>query len=224
MALNESKGNMYYFVSHTWNPIKGKCSHDCGYCYMKRWGNQKPIHLDEKELKTDLGEGNFIFVGSSCDLFADDVPGQWIIQVLNHCNKFNNNYLFQTKNPMRILVEDWHAHPIFKKSVVCTTIESSHRHPQMGNTPSITNRATALLKLNNLGIDTYVTIEPIMDFDLDPLVDKIQRTRAKQVNIGADSKGSGLIEPSKEKILALIEILSKFTKVVQKPNLKRLLK
>ena len=23
--IKESKGNMYEFVTHTWNPIKGKC-------------------------------------------------------------------------------------------------------------------------------------------------------------------------------------------------------
>src|SRR3990167_1900105 len=30
--LNKQKGNMYGFVTHTWNPIKGKCSHNCSYC------------------------------------------------------------------------------------------------------------------------------------------------------------------------------------------------
>ena len=34
--IKESKGNMYEFVTHTWNPIKGKCSHGCTYCYMKK--------------------------------------------------------------------------------------------------------------------------------------------------------------------------------------------
>lgn len=28
MGLNISKGNMYEFVTHTWNIIKGKCYHD----------------------------------------------------------------------------------------------------------------------------------------------------------------------------------------------------
>ena len=65
--LNESKGNMYSFVNKTWNVIKGKCPHDCKYCYMKRFP-QKDVRLDKKELKTDLGENNFIFVGSSCDM------------------------------------------------------------------------------------------------------------------------------------------------------------
>lgn len=42
MVLNEQKGNMYNFITHTWNPIKGKCWHDCSYCYMKKF-KQKPI-------------------------------------------------------------------------------------------------------------------------------------------------------------------------------------
>ena len=27
IMIKESKGNMYEFVTHTWNPIKGKCLH-----------------------------------------------------------------------------------------------------------------------------------------------------------------------------------------------------
>ncbi|HEA67556.1 MAG TPA: hypothetical protein ENI07_12145, partial [Desulfobacterales bacterium] len=64
---------MYGFVTHTLNTVKGKCPHDCSYCYMKRWGPQPELHFDESELKTDLykyGENQFIFVGSSCDMWA----------------------------------------------------------------------------------------------------------------------------------------------------------
>lgn len=61
--LRPTKGNMYDFITHTWNPIKGECPHGCTYCYMKRWGAQKPLHLDEKEMRTGLGSGNYIFVG-----------------------------------------------------------------------------------------------------------------------------------------------------------------
>jgi DNA repair photolyase len=60
MGLNTSTGNMYSFVTHTWNTVKGECHHDCSYCYMKRWGKQKPVRFDKKELKTDLGKDNFI--------------------------------------------------------------------------------------------------------------------------------------------------------------------
>ena len=33
LPLNVAKGNMYEFVTHTWNPIKGICPHGCKYCY-----------------------------------------------------------------------------------------------------------------------------------------------------------------------------------------------
>ena len=99
MGLNESTGNMYDFVTHTWNTVKGKCPHDCSYCYMKRWKNQKKIRFDSKELETDLGKGNFIFVGSSCDLFAHDILYEWIIKTMEHLKRFDNKYLFQSKNP-----------------------------------------------------------------------------------------------------------------------------
>ena len=95
MSLNISKGNMYEFVTHTWNTIKGECYHDCSYCYMKRWGKLNTVRFDEKELKTDLGKGNFIFVGSSCDMFANDINSDWIIKTIEHCAKYpDNKYLF----------------------------------------------------------------------------------------------------------------------------------
>ena len=52
MAMNKVKqgSNMYPWVTHTWNVIKGKCPHDCSYCYMKRFP-QPELHFDEKELK-----------------------------------------------------------------------------------------------------------------------------------------------------------------------------
>lgn len=53
MAVNKSKGNMYVEWD-TWNVVKGECYHNCSYCYMKRWGNQKPVRLDEKELIKEL--------------------------------------------------------------------------------------------------------------------------------------------------------------------------
>ncbi len=69
MGLNEQKGNMYDWITHTWNPIKGICPHQCSYCYMKdHWKRMKPPRLDEKDLNTDLGEDNFIFIGSRSSL------------------------------------------------------------------------------------------------------------------------------------------------------------
>ena len=70
----------------------------------------------------------------------------------------------------------------------------------------------------------YVTIEPIMDFDLPKFAQMIEMCNPVQVNIGADSGGHKLPEPPKEKVLGLISELEKFTKVVLKKNLNRILK
>jgi DNA repair photolyase len=224
MGLNKSKGNMYDFITHTWNAIKGKCEHDCSYCYVKRWGKLNPVRFDEKELKTDLGKDNFIFVGSSCDMWSKNIPKEWIEETLAHCNNFDNKYLLQTKNPSRIL-DFIHKSVIRNKSIVCTTIESNIFYKEhMQNSPDLWLRAEELNEIAHAGIKTYVTIEPIMDFDLDEMAHYIETCLPEQVNIGADSGGNNLPEPSKEKVLELITELEKFTKVKQKKNLSRLLK
>ena len=222
MGLNESKGNMYDFVTHTWNTVKGECFHDCSYCYMKRWGKLNKVRFDKKELKTDLGENNFIFIGSSCDMFSRDIEESWINKTLNKCNEFNNKYLFQSKNPERFL--GFTVFPVIKeKSIFVTTIESNRFYKEiMRESPYIEYRAKYVEKISKV-IDTYVTIEPIMEFDFIELVETIKRCNPVQVNIGADSGNNNLPEPVKEEVLSLIDELNTFTKVKLKNNISRII-
>jgi len=224
MGLNISKGNMYSFVTHTWNTVKGECFHNCSYCYMKRWGKQKPPHFDAKELKTDLGVDNFIFVGSGIDMFAQNIPEKWIIDTLDYLGRFTNNkYLFQTKNPERFKYFIDHKVIRYQKVVLCTTLESDSYYPEiMNQSPTPMERSIAMNELSGI-IDTYVTIEPIIEFHLEHFVNMIRRCNPIQVNIGCDSGRNDLPEPSKEKVLQLIEELQKFTTIHNKSNLKRLL-
>lgn len=212
MSFRKSQGNMYPWVTHTWNVIKGKCPHDCSYCYMKRFP-QGELRFDEKELKRNLGKGRFIFVGSSCDMFADYIPGSWINKIIHICEEFHNKYLFQSKNPQRFY---YHA---FDTAVLGTTIESN-RNYNISKAPSIYNRAIMLNQYNNH--ETFVTIEPIIDFDLEEFVDLIKLAHPSFVNIGADSKGHNLPEPSWGKVQELISALKEFTEVKVKSNLERL--
>ena len=224
MPLNKSTGNMYNFITHTWNTIKGECPHGCSYCYMKRWGKQPPLHFDEKELKTDLGEGNFIFVGSSCDMFAEKVPFDWVHKTLEHCKKHpENEYLLQTKNPdklamfFQMLLNEYFS--------LCTTLETNRTYRAIMNTsPSILDRVLSFAKIP--AERKYITVEPIMDFDLPEFITMIKHCNPRKVSIGADSspKRNKLPDPPREKILELIAELEEFTTVVQKKNLKRLLK
>ena len=223
MPLNKSTGNMYDFITHTWNTVKGECPHGGSYCYMKRWGKQPTLHFDEKELKTDLGKGNFIFVGSSCDMFAESIPYEWIIKTLDYCAQYpENNYFLQTKNPDRF---SSFLNELNLNFSICTTLETNRSYGTiMNNCPSPEDRALTLSWIHNC--NKYITIEPIMDFDLPEFIEMIKSCDPVQVNIGADSspKRNKLPEPPKEKILELITELEKFTTVVQKKNLARLLK
>jgi hypothetical protein len=67
-----------------------------------------------------------------------------------------------------------------------------------------------------------VSVEPIMDFDLDEFVILIRNCKPTFVSIGADSKGHHLSEPSYDKIRQLITRLGEFTEVREKSNLSRL--
>jgi len=207
---------------------------------MKKWGEQPELHFDEKEMRADLGSGNYIFVGSSCDMFA--VNGWWIARVLDHCNRYSNTYLFQSKDPFRA----WCFEHLFPKEYIfCTTLESnrfyfsdweasyqvSHfrskflihawlRSLKSTNVPSITERAEGIKKFAR----RHITIEPIIDFDLEEFVELLRDISPEQINIGADSGRNNLPEPSAEKVRTLIAELEKFTKVVQKKNLSRILR
>ncbi len=211
--LNKSKGNMYPWVTHTWNVIKGKCPHDCSYCYMKRFP-QKELHFDQAELKTDLGSGNFIFVGSSCDMWAKDISYEWVKQVLDKCRSHENKYLFQSKNPARFI--DY----AFPNSILGTTIESNRYYPEISKAVAPMERKIALHYLAN---HVIVSIEPILDFDLEVFTQWIREIKPQFVSIGADSGNNHLPEPPASKVKALIEQLQSITQVKVKDNLRRLL-
>ena len=227
MGLNLSKGDMYKFVNYTWNPIKGKCLHDCSYCYMKQINpNANPPRLAEYELNTDLGCGRSIFIGSSTDMFAEDIPSEWIARVLDYCYQnrnmlLPNAYLLQSKNPKRFL--EFINHPIMERVVFCTTIETNRFYPEiMNKAPRIDERVEAMEEIARLGRPTMITAEPLMQFDHEEMVSFIRRCSPKLVNIGKESKGRvKLPEPTQEEVQQLIaelKSLKSFTKVNVKDN------
>lgn len=226
--LNKQKGNMYGFVTHTWNPIKGKCIHECSYCYMnkmyKRYKWNEKIRLDGKCLKDNLGKGNFIFVGSSTDMFADYIHTHFIQDVLHYCSDFDNKYLFQSKYPQGFL-EYLDILPVH--TTLATTIETNRDNyiREFSKAPGSLSRAYVMQNINkeSHGFPLMITVEPIMDFDLKTMIEYMEQISPDQINIGADSGHNKLPEPSPEKVKELITELKKFTKVHLKDNLKRLL-
>jgi len=218
MSLNKQSGNMYPFVTHTWNPIRGRCPHQCRYCYMKYFKVGK-LRLEKKEFQTNLGNSNFIFVGSSTDMWAAEVPTEWIQKVIQHTKKYNNTYLFQTKFPIRFLefIKDFD-----QNYILGTTLETNRNH-DLSVAPIPIERWMQFRLLKDYKVRTMVSIEPIMDFDLENFFYMLHKIKPEFVSIGADSKRNDLSEPSSKKINQLIYLLKGFTKVIIKKNLNRLL-
>ena len=68
-----------------------------------------------------------------------------------------------------------------------------------------------------------MTIEPLLDFDVDILASWIVVINPEFVNIGADSKKHHLPEPSAEKVNDLIRLITEAgMEVREKANLERL--
>jgi len=193
--------------------------------YWDRLGNP---YLDTKCFKDNLGEGNTIFVGSSTDMWAKKIPLDWIAKVLDYIEKYpKNTYLFQSKNPRRFYTmvnSDYFVSRWSKNVILGTTIETNKdllHEVVIGRVPSLLHRQFWLQKTP--AYHKMVSIEPILDFDLDILVSWIKGIQPDFVSIGADSKGYGLPEPPRWKVLKLIDELKKFTEVKVKSNLKRII-
>lgn len=229
MVLNKQKGNMYPWVTHTWNPIKGKCPHDCSYCYMKRFP-QKEVRLDDRCFNDDLGSDNTIFVGSSCDIWAKDIPWDWVWKVCEHIEKYpSNTYLLQSKYPKRfdeLLRRNKHLIKSFSKNVIVGTTIETNRDKDFGKEYVVSKAFPPVSRYIWLdSVDAchkMVSIEPIMDFDVSVLVAWIKTIKPDFVSIGADSKCHNLPEPAPEKIIEFVDCISEFTNVKIKSNLKRL--
>lgn len=217
--LNKQRGNMYPWVTHTWNPIKGRCGHQCVYCYMNG-RSVGGLRLDEKCLSDNLGEGRTIFVGSSTDMWCSTVWYGWIYRVLDRCCGYSRNrYLFQSKNPLELWV--WQD-SLPKQSIVGTTLETNRDSSRFSKAPCPGDRARWLSKIEHHR--KMVSVEPVMDFDLDLFLEMIVRIKPEFVSLGADSKGHGLPEPSGDKLRQLARELGQFTEVKAKKNLERLLR
>jgi hypothetical protein len=62
----------------------------------------------------------------------------------------------------------------------------------------------------------FVSVEPILDFDIKLFVSELQKIRPQMVVVGYDNYNHHMPEPCLEKTLQLIEQLEKFTRVETK--------
>lgn len=226
MPLNKSSGNMYEFCTHTHTHIGGECPHQCGYCMIDNplFGRPKKyqgkLRLIEPEFKVKYGKGRTIFIENCNDLFAEAVPDLFIIRVLKHCKEWpDNHYVLQSKNPRRMVL--WQGHPDLPPKVIWGTTAETNREVTFSKAPHPLER---LKEFANLLPRKFVTIEPVLDFDVHEFATAVVKANPTWVNIGADSKGHDIAEPTKEKILTLIDIFKAFgVEVRRKTNLARII-
>ena len=93
----------------------------------------------------------------------------------------------------------------------------------MNSAPPPQERAAAM-QIACASVQTLITIEPVLDFDLEEMVKLVRQCNPVQVNIGADSGNNQLPEPDAKKVNALIHELNQFTKIDQKRNLGRIMR
>lgn len=216
------------WITDTHSHLGGACPHKCTYCYVDSFRHRVPkyqgrLRLIEKELLVNYGSGKTIFIEHCSDLFAEDVPHMYILKILGHCSYFKDNtYVFQTKNPKRYhdYIHDFHFPD---KYILGTTVETNRGISDIGKAPQPYKRISAMLNIRLIA-KTFITIEPILDFDITTFSDWLRIASPSFVNIGADSKRHNLPEPSMEKVQALIDKLKEYgIEVREKHNLKRLM-
>lgn len=227
--MNKATGNMYEHVTHTWNPLAGKCSMNCSYCSTKRLAARYPgikekysgePRIIEKEMN-NLGKGNFIFVCAQNDLFAPGVSEAAILEIHEHMDLFKENtFLIQSKNTRRMYEFYELNWPSFltKNIILCTTIEREAGRKE---------RADWFTKINHP--HKHVTIEPIGLINPPIFIRMLMEINPQQINIGANSNpnvtSNEWLESGSADIKRLIDGI-KYNlpecKIVLKSNLKRL--
>lgn len=210
MTLNKAKGRMFKSVGWTWNPIIN-CTHGCKYCWAaslrKRWG--KPF--DKPEIREHFfndkmpDDGTWIFVGSMGDVFCNGVPDEWIIKLLGFIkeNKADNVYLLQTKNPNRFPWFINQLEEIKHKIVVGTTLETTWDTP-WSNAPPTDSRVDYLIYMKRSGFKTFLSLEPIADFNLTTMKRWINDIQPEAIEIGKENYTNITTPPSDRKLLDLI--------------------
>lgn len=229
MGLVKSTGNMYPWVTHMHTHLGGECLHRCSYCYVgrNRFGRPDkysgPVRLIKKELGVDYGEGKTIFIEHMNDMFGPGVTAEMLSLIFAHTKQFpNNTYIFQTKNPE--LAWAWHGFfpPKYK---IGTTIETNRDTSAISLAPAPSERMVGIKKFREVGRHVFVTIEPILLCRPAILAMWMRDIDPEFVNIGADSKGTGLLEPTVEMVEELIERLTLANIYIhKKTNLERILK
>jgi hypothetical protein len=165
------------------------------------------------------------------DAFACTVPDMWIKDLVLRCHiepvKRVQEFWFLTKNPARyqqIFFDDPTPAPMSPRFVFGTTIETNRDRMVDVRTvpaPSVRARELAKLKYVHPGIRTFVSIEPVLDFDFEDLLMMLVSIIPEVVYIGYDNhhhipKTAMPITAKVKELEARMKVAMPYTTVIEK--------
>jgi len=217
---------MFKFITGTANPLGGRCPGDCSYCWAqgkcglvqkhKMTKYEGPPRLYPQVLKKRYGVNDFIFDCDMRDKYSPDVPDGMIFEI----------YRWQMMSPFARFLDltKWPTrYPsllsrVPKNVVIGATIETNRPIPlEVSRAPPPMARLEAMqIVAEHADHRTFVSVEPIMDFDVEEFAYQLQKVRPWKVAVGFDNYGNKLEEPPLEKVETFIELLEEFTEVERK--------
>ena len=209
------KNRMYDDVK-TWNPFKG-CLFDCVYCrpsFQLQAKRQKHNCVDcynytpheHLDRLNKIPSADTIFVCGNSDISFCEL--EYTHKIIESIKKHNQRrpdktYYFQSKRPE-------YFKPFLSElpgnAIILTTLETNRDdgYRQISKAPAPSVRYKQLKALDYPR--KVVTIEPVLDFDLEIFVDWINALKPEYVWLGYNSrpKQVTMSEPNKEKLTAFI--------------------
>lgn len=216
--INRHRTNMYELSVMQWNPFAG-CKHNCMYCVpsfqlqIKRTAkkhcrpcydfepHQHPERLTRSLPRTHYMQ--FIFTCSSGDIaFCPTEYLEKIITVIG--DKSDRTFLIQSKNPSTFSRIRWP-----RNVILGTTIETNRDDlcRDIATAPPPSRRYVDFLQIGHPL--KMVTVEPVMKFDLEVMLDWMRNINPAMIWLGYDSKKCYLPEPELGQVQSLHWELSK---------------
>ena len=209
-----TRSNMYTLSVQQWSPWVG-CNHQCKYCESsfqrgtRRWGMGQgncqscctfTPHAHPERLGRPLrntGFMQFIFTCSSGDIAS--CPTDYLKKIVAVMRKHRDKtFLLQTKDP-----KTFHRVTFPQNVVLGITLETNRDalSRAVSNAPVPSERYEAFKDLKHKR--KMLTLEPVMEFDLDTMLRWIGHIHPCMVWLGYDSKHTGLPEPNLAKVQEL---------------------
>mgnify|MGYP001607311343 CR=1 FL=1 len=207
----------------TWNLFTG-CNFNCTYCWARKLAEGKlkksypngfipTTHPDRfgKRFKPD----DFVFVSSMGDIaFAPSMVEDHIIATADKYPE--TKFLLCSKDPGVFRQVKFHLPNIY----LGTTLETN-RNYRLTKAPPPFERYKVMRDLSHP--HKFLSIEPLMDFDLLTFVSWIEYIKPEIIEIGADNYHNNLPEPTPDKVNILrSNRLQLCPTVIEKKGLERL--